>query len=122
MKTEVQFNDFRGSVSADVSDSIGGTSVNALIKIAEYFELDSERFILIGLSIRSINSLELRCRDLKKSTNNKEYIVDLKVDLKNQNVFELLFKRIHISLHSRYDEKYLDSNLESDAEGNLGEY
>lgn len=122
MKTEVQYNDFKGSVSADVSDIIGGTSANALLKIAEYFKLDSERFILIGLSIRSINSLELRCIDLKKSTNNKEYIVDLKTDLKNQNVFELLFKRIHISLHSRYNEKYLDSNLESDAEGNLGKY
>ena len=122
MKTEVQYNDFKGSVAADVSDSIGGTSANALIKIAEYFELDSKRFILIGLSIRSVNSLELRCIDKEKSTNNKEYIVDLDVDLKNQNVFELLFKRIHISLHSRYDDKYLDPNLDSDAEGNLGEY
>lgn len=122
MKTEVQYNDFRGSVSADVSDTIGGTSANALMKIAEYFELDSERFILIGLSIRSINSLELRCIDKEKSKNKKEYIVDLNIDLQNQNVFDILFKRIHISLHSRYDDKYLDTNLESNTKENIEKY
>ncbi|MDI6033327.1 hypothetical protein QLS91_09600 [Flavobacterium sp. LB2P84] len=50
------------------------------MKIAEYFELDSEKFTLVGLSIRSINSLELRCIDKEKSKNKKEYIVDLNIE------------------------------------------
>lgn len=122
MKTEVKYNDLMGSISVDISDIFGGTSANALMKIADYFKLDSERFNLIGISIRSNNSLELRCIDKVKSKNKKEYIVDLNIDLQNQNVFDVLFKRIHISLHSKYDDKYLDPNLKSDISENIDKY
>lgn len=121
MKVNVQYNDFRGTIAADISDFIGG---NSLKKIAEHFELDSNRFRIVGLSIHGVEELQLdlRCVDLEKTTPEKEYIVDLNVDLNGENPLALLFKRLHISLHNQHDEKYLDSNLDSDEEGNLEEY
>ena len=124
MKTSVQYNDFTGSVSADLSDFFQATSANGLDKVAEYFKLDVHRFNLVGLSIYGTDELglSLRCVDLKKSTDEKEFIVDLRTDLKGYNVLDFLFKRLHISLHSKYDKKYLEVNLDADIEGNLGEY
>jgi hypothetical protein len=121
MKANVQYNDFKGTVAADISDFLGG---NSLDEVANHFKLDNDRFRLIGLSIYGTGEfhLALRCVDLEKSTTQKEYIVDLSVDLGGKNPLELLFKRFHVSLHGRFDDKFLDPALDSDIESNLGEY
>ena len=122
MKAKVQYGDFAGTVSADISDQLGG---NSLAEVADYFKLDQDRFRIVGISINGTDDMDvdLRCVDLQRSTPEKEFIVDLNVDLSNkENVLDFLFKRLHISLHGRFDEKYLDPELESDAEGVLGEY
>jgi len=66
--------------------------------------------------------LALRCVDLEKTTNEKEYIVDLSIDLGGKNPLILLFKRLYISLHGAHDEKYLDPELDADTEAEFGEY
>lgn len=121
MKAQVQYNDFKGTVAADISDFLGG---NSLESISKYFNLDTNRFKLIGLSISGIRDfhLALRCIDLEKTTQDKDYIVDLSIDLEGKNPFELLFKRLDISLHEKYDKKYLDPELDSDREAEFNEY
>lgn len=121
MKAEVQYNDFKGTVAADISDFLGGNSLEA---IAKYFNLDTKKFNLVGLSIYGTANfhLALRCVDLEKSTKEKEYIVDLSVDLEGKNPLDLLFKRLYISLHGAHDKKYLDPELDSDREAEFDEY
>lgn len=121
MKANVKYNDFKGTVAADISDFLGGNSLDV---IARHFNLDNDRFRLVGLSISGVEEfhLSLRCVDLNKSTAQKEYIVDLSVDSEGRNPLELLFKRLHISLHGRFDNDYHDPNLDADMEANLDEY
>lgn len=121
MKAEVQYGDFKGTVAADIADFLGG---NSLESISKHFNLDTTRFRLVGVSIYGTANfhLALRCVDLEKTTNEKEYIVDLSIDLGGKNPFDLLFKRLYISLHGAHEEKYLDPELDSDTEAEFGEY
>ncbi len=121
MKAEVQYNDFKGNVAADISDFLGGNNLNS---ISKHFDLDTNRFKLVGISIYGTTEfhMALRCVDLEKTTDEKEYIVDLSVDLEGKNPLELLFKRLYISLHEAHDRKYLDPELDSDSESEFGEY
>ncbi|MCA4808052.1 MULTISPECIES: hypothetical protein [Myroides] len=50
MKAEVQFNDFTGSIAADISDIIAAKKGNYISSIGEYFDVDQERFKVVGIS------------------------------------------------------------------------
>jgi hypothetical protein len=123
MKADVQYNDFRGQVAADISDYLGQKSGDHLESIGKYFKLDEKRFKIVGLSIYGTENIyiSLICVDKTKSTLDKEHIVTMSIDLdKEKQILPILFKRLHIVLHDNFDSKY--SKLEYDESVNYEEF
>jgi predicted nuclease with TOPRIM domain len=108
MKADVSYNDFTGTVAADISDALSRNAGDTLKSIGRYFNLDEKRFEIVGLSIYGTKdfSISLLCIDKNKSSD-KEYIVSMLYDLgDNKENLSKLFKRLHIVLHENFDEKY----------------
>lgn len=125
MKAEVQFNDFTGSIAADISDVIAAKKGNYISSIGEYFDIDQNRFKVVGVSLTGINDFKvtLVCVDREKSTPNKEHIVNMTLELDAQGQKEmlgLLFKRLNIVLFDAGEKHY--SALECDEEVTFEEY
>lgn len=117
MKADVQYNDFVGTAAADISDFLGSKYGDDLDSFGKYFKIDETRFKIIGISIYGTDSfyISFLCVDNVKSTENKEHIVSMSVGIENErDILDFLFKRLHIVLHSRFDNKYptLDYNEE----------
>ncbi len=117
MKADVQYNDFTGTAAADISDYLGSKYGDHLESFAKYFKIDENRFKIIGISIYGTDNfyISLLCVDKQKSKNDKEYIVKMSVEIENEkDILDILFKRLHIVLHSKFDKKY--SEMEYDEE------
>jgi len=109
MKAKVSYNDFVGTVAADISDELGKLSGNDLERIGDYFNLDKNRFKIVGISIYGTNpfTISLICVDNERSKGDQDYIVKMMIDTDNDyEVLDFLFKRLHIVLHERLDTKY----------------
>lgn len=109
MKADVQYNDFRGTAAADISDFLGSKYGDDLKSFGRYFEIDESRFEVIGISIYGTDNkyISLYCVDKKKSTQQKEHLVSMSIDIENdKEIIGFLFKRLHVVLHSRFDKKY----------------
>lgn len=115
MKADASYNDLVGTVAADIADTT--TMHNELSELGILFKLDKNRFTLIGLSLYGTKSisLSLLCIDKQKSTADKEHIVSIMVDKDENNILEKLFKRLHIVLYKKYDEKYPELNISEEA-------
>ncbi|MBB1148945.1 MULTISPECIES: hypothetical protein [unclassified Myroides] len=103
MKAKVQYNDFKGTVAADISDMIAVNKGNYISSIGEYFDVDQERFKVVGVSLQGIQDFELTmlCIDKEKSTPFKEHLVKMKFDLDaegQKQMLGLLFKRLNVVL------------------------
>ena len=117
MKADAQYNDFIGSAAADISDSLGSKYGDDLESFGKYFKIDEERFKVIGISIYGTSnfSISLLCIDKHISTNEKEHLVSMSIDIKHEKeILKLLFKRLHIVLHSKFDNKYPDMNIDEE--------
>jgi hypothetical protein len=117
MKADVQYNDFVGTAAADISDYLGSKYGDYLESFAKFFKIDDNRFKIIGISIYGTENfyISLLCIDKQRSSEEKEYIVSMSIEVENEKeVLRFLFKRLHIVLHSRFDNKY--PNLEYDEE------
>lgn len=117
MKVSVSYNDFQGTVAADISDFLGGPGSDDHKSIGKHFGLNEDRFEIVGLSIYGTNDffISLICLDKEKSNEGDEYIVSMSVDYKEGNeILDTLFKRLHIVLYNKFDDKYpkLDYNEE----------
>jgi hypothetical protein len=113
MKANVSYNDFNGSVAADISDGLSQFAGDTLKSIGRFFNLDENRFDIIGLSIYGTKdfSISLLCVDKIKSIDGNEHIVSMKYDIGDDKVsLDILFKRLHIVLHERFDNKYPELN------------
>lgn len=113
MKAKVQYNDFYGSVAADISDVIAAKKGNYISSIGEYFDVNPEKFKVVGVSLTGVNNFEvtLLCVDLEKSTETKEHLVKMKMDLDaegQKRMLDLLFKRLNIVLFDAGQEQYLE--------------
>lgn len=123
MKADVQYNDFTGTAAADISDFLGSKYGNDLESFGKYFKIDETRFRVVGVSIYGTDSfyISFLCVDKIKSTVQKEHIVSMSVEIKNEkDILDFLFKRLHIVLHSRYDNKY--PPLDYDEEVHYSDY
>lgn len=123
MKADVQYNDFKGTVAADISDFLGESGSDDLKSIGEHFGLNHDRFEIIGLSIYGTSDffISLICVDKERSDENNEHIVSMSVEHKEGNeILDTLFKRLHIVLHNKFDEKY--PNLDYNEEVNFGDF
>jgi len=119
MKADVQYNDFIGTAAADISDSLGIRYGDNLESFGKYFKIDDNRFKVIGVSIYGTENffISLLCVDNYKSTEGKEHIVNMSIDLKSDlSILGILFKRLHIILHSRFDDKYPNLNYDEEIE------
>lgn len=115
MKANVQYNDFKGTAAADISDGLGGAG--DMKGLAKFFDLDEDRFTPIGISLYGTNgfSVSILCVDKEQSTEEKEHIVSMSYDVENKGeIIDFLFKRLHIVLHDKFDNKY--PNLDYDEE------
>jgi hypothetical protein len=111
MKADVQYNDFRGFAAADISDYLGTKYGDYIESFGKLFKIDEDRFKVIGISIYGTEDffISLYCIDKQRSTENKEFIVSMSIPINEKNekqILRILFKRLHIVLHSRFDEKY----------------
>lgn len=123
MKAQVQYNDFEGTVAADISDGLGGVYGDDLESIGKYFNLDENRFKIIGLSIYGTNefSISLICIDKKRSTDKKEHLVSMSCEVDDEKeILDILFKRLHIVLYDKFDDKYV--NMDYDSEVRFSDY
>lgn len=119
MEAKTQYTDFIGTAAADISDHLGISSVDNLESIAKSFDVDTKRFKCVGISIYGTDSfyISLLCVDNDRSTTGNEYIVKMSIEVEDENtILDLIFKRLHIVLHSQYDEKYKE--LDFDEESN----
>ena len=117
MRASVQYNDFKGTVAADISDFLGGAGSDDLKSIGNYFNINEDRFKIVGLSIYGTDSfyISLICVDKDKSTTEKEHIVSMSIEIEDEKkILDILLKRLHIVLHDKFDDKY--SNMEYDEE------
>lgn len=109
MKANVQYNDFKGTVAADISDFLGAQAHDDLEAIGKYLNLNQERFKIVGLSIYGTkkNSISLICVDKERSSPQKEHLVSMSYDTENdKEILATLFKRFHVVLHNKFDDKY----------------
>ena len=123
MKADVQYNDFVGTAAADVADFLGAKFGDELESFAKYFKIDESRFTVIGVSIYGTNHffISLLCVDKHKSNEDKEYIVSMSVNIDDhKEILDMLFKRMHIVLHSKYDNRH--SELKYDEEVDYDDY
>lgn len=124
MKASVQYNDFKGTVAADISDFLGGPpNGDDLRSIGKYFNLNEDRFTIVGLSVYGTTNfyVSLICVDKERSSEEKEHIVSMSYDIQNEReILGILFKRLHIVLYDRYDSKY--PSLEYDEEVRFSDF
>lgn len=117
MKADVQYNDFKGTAAADISDFLGSKYGDDLDSFGKYFKIDETRFKVIGISIYGTDSfyISFLCVDKVKSTSDKEHIVRMSIDIEDErDILDFLFKRLHIVLHSRFDNKYPTLNYDEE--------
>ncbi len=123
MKANVQYNDFKGTASADISDFLGGAGGDDVNGLSKYFDIDIERFTPVGISIYGTENfgISVFCVDKEKSTEEKEHIVKMYCDVEDkEDIIEILFKRLNIVLHDKFDDKY--PNLDYDEEVNYSDF
>jgi hypothetical protein len=125
MKADVQYNDFIGSSAADISDYLGTKYNDDIESFGKFFKIDEERFKVIGISIYGVQDpyISLYCIDKNRTTEFKEHIVKISVHIEEEDqkdILEILFKRLHIVLHSRFDEKF--PNLDYDEEARYSDF
>ncbi len=117
MKARVQYNDFTGTVAADISDGLGGAGGDDIKGLAKIFNLNQERFTPIGISLYGTDgfSVSILCVDKEKSTADKEHLVSMSYDVENEReITDILFKRLHIVLHDKFDNKYPDLDYDEE--------
>ena len=120
MKADDQY-DFVGTVAADISDFIGSKYGDNLESFGKYFKIDETRFGVIGISIYGTDSfyISFLCVDRGKSSETKEHLVSMSIDIDNEKeILDFLFKRLHIVLHSRFDDKYPNMNYDEEVKFN----
>ncbi len=115
MEASVQYGDFKGTASADISDLLSQFGGNDFSNVSKFIKLDEERFKLVGISIygRKEFGIELICVDKQKSNKEKEHIVKLSYTPENkEEILAILFKRLNIVLYERFDNVYpkMDEN------------
>jgi hypothetical protein len=111
MKASVQYGDFKGTASADVSDLLALYGGDDFSSFSKYLKLNEEKFKLVGISIYGTKEfgVELICVDKEKSTAEKEHIVKLSYNSENEEeIVDILFKRLNVVLYERFDTKYPD--------------
>ena len=116
MKAKTQYNDFLGTVAADISDGLSRNG-DDLKSIAKHFELDTNRFRIIGLSIYGTKNfrVSLVCVDNERSTVEKEHIVKMSLDIEEEKeVLDMLFKSLNIIIHDQFERKYLEKDYDEE--------
>lgn len=111
MKANVQYNDFVGSAAADISDHLGSQFGDDLKGFGKYFDIDEKRYEVIGISIYGTDNffISLLCIDRDKSNDKKEHVVKISMEVDGQEkILDVLFKRLCIVLHSKFETKYYD--------------
>lgn len=116
MKASTQYTDLTGTVAADISDFT--TRSNQLVELASHFNIDQTKYKVVGMSVYGVEKFHVQfiCVDIERSKEGNEHIVTINIGT-NENILPLLFKRLHIVLYNRYDEKY--RNLDENEEINL---
>ncbi|MES2063558.1 MAG: hypothetical protein V4456_16645 [Bacteroidota bacterium] len=117
MKADVQYNDFIGTAAADISDSLGSKNGDYLESFGKYFKIDENKFEVVGISIYGTDEfyISLICIDKQKSTPDKEHIVSMSIEINEpREILDFLFKRLHIVLHGKFDEKYKDLSYDEE--------
>lgn len=115
MKAKVQYGDLIGTAAADISDLI--TKDNQLQEIGNYFNIDENRFEIIGVTIFGVSDFYccLLCVDKVKSTSLKKHIVKIRVeDNDEEGIISVLFKRFNVVLYDRFKSEYADLDYDEE--------
>lgn len=110
MKADVQYNDFKGTSAADISDH---TNLNEFLSSRG---VDTERYDAIGASFfagyNDFFSASIICIDKEQSTATKTHIVkiDFEAEFDKDEFFDL-FKRFSVVITEHYD-RYQDQDID----------
>ena len=117
MKADVSYNDFIGTVAADISDH---TDLNAFLKTRG---VDTHRYEAIGASFYA-GTGSIICLDKEQSTADKPYTVQMSFENEiTQEQFFSLFKRLNVVFtlkHGDYGQRqkeYTDGSVTIDDTG-----
>lgn len=104
----------------DISDGLGGVGGDNLESIGKYFGLDKNRFDIVALSIngRKEFSISMICVDKDRSTISKEHIVKMRCQIDDEDkddILSILFKRLNMVIHDKFDKKYVDKDYDEEA-------
>lgn len=112
MKADVQYNDLIGTVAADIADFSSPDC--DLSGLAKNYKIDTERYNPVGMSLYGPSNFNLSflCIDKEKSTESKAHIVRINVYDIDEVDLEVLFKRLHIVLYNKFEEKYQDQDYD----------
>lgn len=114
MKPSTPYDDLQGIVTADVSNLT--TSTNSLKELAEYFKIDVNRYDVVGLETYGVGEffVKLIAIDKEKSTDEKEYLVQIAID--DQENLQKIFKDLHIIVMDRFRQEYLEREVDAEIE------
>lgn len=108
MKADVQYNDFKGTAAADISDH------RTLQDFLNSKKVDIAKYESFGATFYSgyndYFDASIICRDLEKSTDQKSHIVEFHFEVTKDEFFEF-FKRFNVVIYEEHDN---DSNKEPD--------
>lgn len=109
MDSSTPYNDLKGKVSADISDLT--TTTNSLKELATSFGIDTKRYEPIGLRLYGVNEFltYIIAIDNDKSTESKEYLVEIEIDNDDPN---LVLKNMEIVTIDRFKQQYLNKEID----------
>jgi hypothetical protein len=123
MKANTTYNDFVGTAAANISNKLGGVGEDDVKALAKFFELDEKRFKPIGIYLYGTDGfhVSLICVDKVKSHEEKEHIVRMSCEWKNEKkIINQLFESLNVVLYNRFDNKY--SAMDCDEEVSYSDF
>jgi len=110
METSTQYDDLKGQVSADIFEM---AKLNGL---ARSFEIDLERYNVIGLDLFGVEEISIAfiAIDRQKSTAEREHLV--KIEAGNLEDLGQVIERLHIILLDRFRQGYLERGIDETIE------
>lgn len=113
MEAQTNYNDFIGTAAADFNFSISKLpGANKLEAYEALFQLNTERFKLVGFSIGSNKGrwhLHLQCINKMQDGTGQRRLINMEyVKPLDGNILDALFEKFQITLYRKTDTNYVD--------------
>jgi len=110
MKASTQYNDLFGQAAADISYAT--TKHNDLKEVAEFFNIDTKKYEVIGIDISGNRNFYVSfiAIDIERSADSNKYLVQIKTT--NQTSFDKFFERFHLILLDKFKQDIFKKEID----------